>query len=89
MHNDTCTCLALYGTIAAGGVTMPRTPASNVAQYKYNKANLKRIPLDVQREEYNRIKAHADARGESVNGFIKRAINAQMASDGLTEQISP
>lgn len=29
----------------------------------------------------DRIKAHADMRGESVNGFIFRAINAQMQRD--------
>lgn len=42
---------------------------------EYAKRSLKRIPLDVQKEHYEVIKAHAENQGESVNGFIKRAIN--------------
>ena len=47
----------------------------------YAKKNLKRIPLDVQKEQYEIIKAHAESRDETVNGFIKRAINETMARD--------
>ena len=32
------------------------------------------------------IKAHADARGESVNGFINRAIDETMQRDGQETQ---
>ena len=60
---------------------MPRTHASNAAQYRYNAAHVKRIPLDVQKDQYEQIKAHADQRGESVNGFIKRAISETMERD--------
>lgn len=42
---------------------------------KYKKENYKRIPLDVRPEEYENIKNHAASKDESVNGFIKRAIN--------------
>ena len=59
----------------------PRTEASNKAQYKYNAAHLKRIPLDVQKEKYDEIKAAADAAGESVNGYIKKAIEMRIAAD--------
>lgn len=45
---------------------------------EYAKKNLKRIPLDVQKEHYEVIKIHADSKGETVNGFIKRAINETM-----------
>lgn len=47
---------------------------------KYAKKNLKRIPLDVQLSEYDRIKAAADAAGEPVNTYIKNAINARLES---------
>lgn len=60
---------------------MARTKASNEAQYRYNQAHLKRVPLDVQKEHYEKIKAHAESRGESVNGFIKRAIDETMSRD--------
>jgi len=42
--------------------------------YDYQKTKLKRIPLDVTISDYEGIKSHADKQGESVNGFIKRAI---------------
>lgn len=44
----------------------------------YAKRSLKRIPLDVKIEEYNKIKAYAMMNGETVNGFIKRAIREAM-----------
>jgi hypothetical protein len=44
----------------------------------YAKRSLKRIPLDVQKEHYEAIKTHAETHGETVNGFIKRAINETM-----------
>lgn len=44
----------------------------------YAKAKLKRIPLDVQKEKYEEIKSAADAAGETVNGYIKRAIDERM-----------
>ncbi len=46
----------------------------------YAKQNLKRIPLDVQKTKYNEIKAAAGAAGESVNGYIKKAIDLRMES---------
>ena len=46
--------------------------------YKYAKNNLKRIPLDVTKDKYDQIKAAADIAGESVNGFIKRAIDERL-----------
>ena len=44
----------------------------------YTKEHMKRIPLDVQKEHYDRIKAAADSVGESVNGFIKNAIDMRI-----------
>lgn len=44
----------------------------------YAKTKLKRIPLDVQKEKYEEIKAAADAAGEKVNGYIKKAIEERM-----------
>ena len=45
---------------------------------KYAKEKLKRIPLDVQKEKYEEIKAAADAAGEKVNRYIKKAIDERM-----------
>lgn len=48
---------------------------------EYAKTHLKRIPLDVRLDKYNEIKAHADNQGESLNGFVKRAIDETMKRD--------
>ena len=50
-------------------------------QLAYAKNKLKRIPLDVQLEEYDRIKAAATAAGESVNGYIKKAVDIRINSE--------
>ncbi len=49
---------------------------------EYAKAKLKRIPLDVQKEKYEEMKAAADAAGEKVNTYIKKAIDERMERDG-------
>ena len=47
----------------------------------YAKTKLKRIPLDIQNEKYEEIKNAADQAGESVNGYIKKAINQRIERD--------
>lgn len=47
----------------------------------YAKDKLKRIPLDVSIEKYEQIKNHTDNTNETVNGFIKRAIDETMKRD--------
>ena len=49
--------------------------------YDYQKTKLKRIPLDVPKEKYEQIKAAADAAGEKVNGYIKKAVDERMERD--------
>lgn len=46
----------------------------------YAKKNYKRIPLDVQRTKYDEILHAAEAVGESVNGYIKKAIDNRLDS---------
>lgn len=60
---------------------MPVSKAQQKAVYKYVAANYDEIKLRVPKGDRDRIKAHADTRGESVNGFILRAIRAQMQRD--------
>ena len=57
---------------------MPLTEAQKNANIKYREKSIKRIPLDVQKEKYEEIKAAADAAGEKVNGYIKKAIDERM-----------
>ena len=60
---------------------MALTESQKQSMYKYAKNNLKRIPLDVQKEKYEEIKAAADAVGEKVNTYIKKAIDERMDRD--------
>lgn len=57
---------------------MAYSEAQKKATIKYAKKNLKRIPLDVQKEKYEEIKQAADRAGETVNGYIKQAIEERM-----------
>ena len=57
---------------------MPYNDAQKKAAIKYKEKNIKRIPLDVQKEKYEEIKAAAEAAGESVNGYIKTAVDMRM-----------
>ena len=58
------------------------TEAQKRANTKYREKSIKRIPLDVQKEKYEEIKAAAEKAGESVNGYIKKAIDDRMERDG-------
>ena len=60
---------------------MPLTESQKQATVKYKEKNIKRIPLDVQKEKYEEIKAAADAAGEKVNTYIKKAIDERMERD--------
>ena len=57
--------------------------ASTAAQNRYIAKKYDRINLTVDKGEKERISAHAEKRGESVNGFINRAIKEAMERDAL------
>lgn len=58
-----------------------RTPAANQAQYRYNAKNIKRIPLDVRIDDFDGIKAVAKKKKQTVNGFIKEAIQEKIEAE--------
>lgn len=45
----------------------------------YRKDKLKRVPLDLKIEDYEKLKEAAAKAGETVNGFIKKAIAERMS----------
>ena len=51
------------------------------AVHKYVKANYDRMELTVPKGRKDEIKAHAESRGQSVNGFIITAIDEKMERD--------
>ena len=60
---------------------MPEISTKAKYDIEYAKNKLKRIPLDGQKERYEEIKAAATAAGESVNGYIKKAVDERMERD--------
>lgn len=57
---------------------------------KWDAANLDRISIALPKGQKDIIKAHAESQGESVNGFISRAIENQMERDkGVGEDGHP
>lgn len=58
-----------------------QTRASN----KYAAKAYDRVALLVKKGQKDQIKAHAEAHGESLNGFINRAINETIARDKESE----
>lgn len=64
---------------------MALSEARKKANKKWNDENQKklydRIQLVVHKGRKEIIKAHAESRGESVNGFINRAIDHTMEQD--------
>ena len=73
---------ALYnGYNIKGGDFMPASKAQQKAVSKYMKENYDEIKVRVSKGQKDIIKAHAESQGESVNGFISRAIENQMERD--------
>ena len=48
------------------------------ANEKYKKEHLKRVPLDMQKEEYAKMKAYCVERGLPVATFIKSCVRKEM-----------
>lgn len=57
---------------------MAYTEQGYQASLKYKAKNIKRIPLDVQKDFYDELAAAAAAAGEKVNEYIKNAIKMRM-----------
>lgn len=61
---------------------MAVTKAQQKAVSKYIKANYDRQELTMPKGKKEKIRAHAEQRGESVNAFINRAIDEAMEREG-------
>lgn len=61
---------------------MPASKAQQKAVHKYTKENYDRFLVTMKPKGHlETVKAHAAAQGESVNGFINRAIDHEMGRD--------
>ena len=62
--------------------SMVTSKAQQKAQNKWIAKAYDRINLTVPKGQKDLIQAHAEAQGESTNGFINRAISETMERDG-------
>ncbi len=61
---------------------MPYDEKQKKYSIKYARENLKRIPLDVKKEYYDKvIVVEAEKRGMSVRAFILQAIEEKISND--------
>ena len=63
---------------------MAYTKESYEAAKKYKNEKIKRVPLDMQKDDYDVLKAAAAVCGEKVNEFIKKAIRERLEREQLT-----
>lgn len=61
---------------------MPVSAAQKKATAKYEQQKYDKVLLRLDKGEKDRIKNHAENRGESINGFVKRAISETIQRDG-------
>ena len=59
----------------------PASKAQQKAVNKYMKENYDRVSLTMIKGRKDEIKAHAEKNGESLNGFINRAIDEAVERD--------
>ena len=59
--------------------------AQTRAKNKYNAKTYDSLRIVVKKGRKGIIKAHAEARGESINGFVSRAIDETIERDNGTE----
>lgn len=64
---------------------MAITKAQQKAVHKYIKNNYDRIELTVLKGKKETLKAHAQSKGESLNGFINRAIDETIERENANE----
>ena len=61
---------------------------SSKVKDKYNAKVYDELKVRVHKGDKDKIKAHAESQGESVNGFINRAIDETMQRDGSGSAVS-
>lgn len=65
----------------AGGDKMAITEAQKRAVAKYNSANYDKLTVRIKKGQREILKAHADGRGESLNGWIVSAIKEKLKKE--------
>ena len=61
-----------------GGGEMPKTKTSSAVKQRYNEKAYDRIAVVVPKGRRTELKTYAERKGESLNGFITKAIDERM-----------
>ena len=69
-----------------GGGTMAVPKANQRAVNKYVASHYDRVNVTFPKGTKEDLKAHAEAQGESVNGFINRAVSETIERDKLSQR---
>ena len=64
----------------------PASEAEKRAKAKYALKAYDRLEITVKKGQKDELKAHADECGESLNGFVNRAMNETMERDRQAKQ---
>lgn len=62
-----------------------KAKASTIAKNKYNAKNYDNLRIVVKKGRKADIQAHAESHGESINGFVNRAIDETMERDNARD----
>ena len=57
---------------------MPVSEKQKESAYRYKAKKIKRVPLDMQTDDYIKLSNAAASAGMSVNGYIKQAISEKI-----------
>ena len=57
--------------------------SSYIASKKYKEKKIKRVPLDMQISDYEKLQSAASEAGEKVNEYIKKAIRQRMEREAV------
>ncbi len=68
--------------------TQKYTEAKKKGNRKWDAANLDRLSLAVPKGRKAEIQAHAQGMGETVNGFLKRAIEETIERDKIVSAVA-
>ena len=65
---------------------MKSSDAAKKSTIKYAKTHLKRVPLDLQLTDYEKLKTTAENEGIPINRYIKESIKLKMSLGKLPDE---
>ena len=78
-HDVVCLSIIIYESLVINIMAVSKAQQKAVA--KYMAENYDEIKVRVPKGKKDKIKAHAEKHGESLNGFVNRAVDEAMSKD--------